>query len=230
MVAGLIYHLLNRGNGRRMLFSKDADFLAFLKLLAEALERFPVDLLADCLMGNHWHLILRPRRDDALSRMMAWMTVTHARRHHKHYPNPGSGHLYQGRFKSFPVESDGHFLTLARYVHANPLRAGLVKRARHWRWSDIGRGVRSPLTEWPVDRPRNWGKLVNEAMDPGELAAIEISVKRGRPYGSRKWVERIASSLGLTQTLRDRGRPRKPIEMLSLRQQRRRENQSGEGG
>ena len=67
--AGTIYHVLNRGNGRRGLFSKDADFLAFRKLLANALERFEVDLLAYCLMSNHWHLLLRPRTDRALSRM-----------------------------------------------------------------------------------------------------------------------------------------------------------------
>src|SRR3954451_7836901 len=119
---GMIYHVLNRGNGRRMLFTKEADFRAFIKIISQALERFPVDLLAWCLMGNHWHLVLRPRTDQALSRMMAWMTVTHARRHHMHYPNPGSGHLYQGRFKSFPVQDDEHFLTVARYVHANPRR------------------------------------------------------------------------------------------------------------
>src|SRR4051794_20736926 len=120
--AGMIYHVLNRGNGRRMLFSKESDFLAFIKLLGEAFTRFEVDLLAFCLMGNHWHLLVRPRTDQALARCMAWLTVTHARRHHMHYPNPGSGHLYQGRFKSFPVQSDEHFLTVARYIHANPVR------------------------------------------------------------------------------------------------------------
>src|SRR5690349_15522670 len=104
--AGTIYHVLNRGNGRRVLFSKPADYDAFVKLLVEAFARFEVDLLAFCLMPNHWHLLVRPRTARSLSRCMAWIAVTHARRHHKHYPNPGSGHLYQGRFKSFPVQSD----------------------------------------------------------------------------------------------------------------------------
>jgi putative transposase len=232
IAAGVIYHVLNRGNGRRMLFCKDQDFVAFLKLLADALNRFPVDLLAYCLMGNHWHLILRPRTGDALSRMMAWLTVTHARRHHMHYPNPGSGHLYQGRFKSFPVEADEHFLTLARYVHGNPMRAGLVKRAEQWRWSDLGRGggVSLPLVEWPVDRPRQWVKIVNEPMESAGVGAIEVSLNRGRPYGSPRWVERIASRLGLTQTLRERGRPRRPLGSLSPRQRRRRKGEAEQSG
>ena len=87
----MIYHVLNRGNGRRVLFGREADFRAFLRLMKQAFERFEVDLLVWCLMGNHWHLLVRPRSATALSRCMAWMTVTHARRHHRHYPNPGSG-------------------------------------------------------------------------------------------------------------------------------------------
>ncbi len=226
--AGTIYHVLNRGNARRALFAKDADFLAFLKLLDEALERYPVDLLAYCLMGNHWHLLLRPRTDESLSRMMAWLTVTHARRHHAHHPSPGSGHVYQGRFKSFPVQSDEHFLTVARYVHANPLRARLVGRAQDWRWSDLpGRGD-VPLTEWPVDRPRNWLRLVNEPLPPPAQDAVETSLRRGTPFGSPAWVKRAAQRLGLQGTLRPRGRPPKPAPELSDKYRRAKERERAE--
>lgn len=227
----MIYHVLNRGNGRRMLFAKEADFEAFCKLLAEALERFPVDLLAFCLMGNHWHLLLRPRRAQALSRMMAWLTVTHARRHHTHYPNPGSGHLYQGRFRSFPVQSDEHFLAVARYIHANPLRAKLVRRAHDWQWSDLGGArfgeVKVPLARWPVDRPRDWRKLVNEPIDEEQAAQIQASLRRGRPFGSPAWVARTAAKLGLGGTLRPRGRPPLPPEALSPRYRKRKERKMG---
>jgi putative transposase len=215
--AGTIYHVLNRGNGRRRLFAKEKDFVAFLALLGEALRRFPVDLLAFCVLGNHWHLLLRPRTDAALSRMMAWLTVTHARRHHKHYPSPGTGHLYQGRFKSFPVESDEHFLIVARYIHANALRARLVKRAEEWQWSDAAHRHDLPLAEWPVERPRNWLGLINEPLPESTIAAIETSVRRGRPFGSDNWIKRIARRLKLTATLQPIGRPHKPISHLSPR-------------
>ena len=186
------------------------------------LRRFEVDLLAFCLMGNHWHLLLRPRKRAALSRMMAWLTVTHARRHHKHYPNPGTGHLYQGRFKSFPVESDEHFLIVARYIHANPLRAGLVKQAGDWRWSDMaGRlSAELPTSAWPIERPRQWPRLVNGPLEQEQAAAIATSIERGSPFGSPQWVHRAATRLGLESTLHPRGRPRRPVESLSPRYRR----------
>lgn len=226
--AGIIYHVLNRGNARRPLFSKEQDFAAFIAVLHEALERFPVDLLGYCLMRNHWHLLVRPRKPDALSRFMAWVTVTHARRHHMHYPNPGSGHIYQGRFKSFPVQSDEHFLIVARYIHANPLRAGLVERAQDWPWSDVTRrrdGL--PQGDWPVDRPAQWLRLVNRPMDEAAEQAVETSIARGAPFGASAWAMRIADRLGLASTLRPRGRPPRPLDSLSPRQRRRREQQEG---
>jgi putative transposase len=224
--ARIIYHVLNRGNGRRMLFSKDADFQSFVKLLAEALKRFEVDLLAFCLMGNHWHLLVRPRTDKALSKFMGWLAVTHARRHHKHYPNPGSGHLYQGRFKSFPVQSDEHFLIVARYIHANPIRAGLVKRLSEWRWNDLSGML--PTARWPMPRPRDWTAIVEGVMEPEQIERLGRSLLRGAPFGSELWTRQTAQRLGLGATLLPRGRPRKPIDALSLRQRRRRLKEKGQ--
>jgi putative transposase len=213
--AGLIYHVLNRGNGRMMLFHKEADFAAFERVLAEGLERYPVELLSYCLMGNHWHLVLRPQRDDALGRLMGWVGVTHVRRHHEHHRTRGGGHLYQGRFKSFPVQDDLHFLTLCRYVEANARRARLVRRAEDWPWGAAyarGRSAAAlPLADWPVSRPRNWTADLNEPLAAEEIDALRVSVARGRPFGADAWVKRTASRLGLEFTLRAPGRPRKPV-------------------
>lgn len=211
--AGLIYHVLNRGNGRTRLFHKSSDFAAFEKILAQALERYPVDLLSYCLMSNHWHLVVRPRTHQALGRFMAWLSITHVRRHRAHYHDDGGGHLYQGRFKSFPVEQDEHLLTVLRYVEANALRARLVKRAELWPWSALHarRGGRATLRlcDWPVDRPRSWTAMVNDPLPQTQLHQLRTSVVRGRPFGSDSWVQRTARRLGLEFTLRDRGRPTK---------------------
>jgi putative transposase len=184
-------------------------------------------------MPNHWHLVLRPRRDDELQKMMQWMTITHVRRHHAHYD--GGGHLYQGRYKHFPVEDDSYFLTLCRYVEANPLRAKLVERAQEWQWSSLyqrmHRHGEPPMVEWPLDRPGRWTALVNEPMPEEQVKQIREHVVRDRPLGSPGWMKKIAQKLGLEQTLRPWGRPPAPIESLSPRQQKRRKKQAaGQNG
>src|SRR3989304_5491880 len=134
---GVVYHVLNRANARARIFDHDADYAAFLRIGAEAVRRVRVHVLAYCIMPNHWHLIVRPREDGDLSRFTGWLTLTHTQRWHAHRHTTGTGHLYQGRFKSFPVQTDEHFLMLCRYVERNPLRANLVERAEQWPWSSL---------------------------------------------------------------------------------------------
>jgi putative transposase len=199
------------------MFLKDEDYHAFEQVLAEALDHVPgMRLLAYCLMPNHWHLVVWPHRNDELSDFGHWLTLTHTQRWHAHYRHVGTGHLYQGRFKSFPVEADEHFLTVCRYVERNALRAGLVARAEEWRWGSLGRSrpgapaAKFVLADWPVPRPAGWLKWVNRPQTTAELEAVRRSVQRGQPYGGEAWVERVAQALGLDSTLRPRGRPRKP--------------------
>jgi putative transposase len=214
--AGLVYHVLNRANARLPLFTKPADYDAFERVLAEAQQRYDTRLLAWCVMPNHWHLVLWPQRDGELSRFTGWLTLTHTQRWHAHFQNVGSGHLYQGRFKSFPIEQDEHLLTVLRYVERNPLRAALVERAEDWRWGSLWRRThgdakaRALLAEGPVRRRRDWVKWVNEPQTAAEEEALRRCVTRGQPYGSESWVQQTAAALGLELTLRPRGRPRKP--------------------
>ena len=225
VVAGGYYHVLNRGNGRARLFHKEQDFVAFMAVLAEGLDRYPLDVLCYCLMGNHWHLVLRPRTPAALADLMRWVGVTHVRRHHEHYHTRGGGHLYQGRFKSFPIQDDSHFLSVCRYVEANPLRAGLVEKAEAWPYSSLrqraGDGPAANLdpplrlAEWPVRRPADWLAKVNRPIPEEQLQRLRESVGRGRPFGDDRWVARTAALLGLGNTLRQPGRPRKSPEVPS---------------
>jgi len=102
-LGGLCYHVINRRNGRATVFHKDDDYAAFLRLLCEASERLPMRLLAYCLMPNHFHLVLWPREDGDLSVWMQWLMTSHVRRYHRHYHS--SGHVWQGRFRSFPIRT-----------------------------------------------------------------------------------------------------------------------------
>jgi putative transposase len=212
---GLVYHVLNRGNARMTIFDGDADFEAFENILEEAVERFGTDLLAWCLMPNHWHLVLRPHADGELSRFVGWLTLTHTQRWHAHRKSPGSGHLYQGRFKSFPVQDEQHFLSVCRYVERNALRARLVRRAQDWRWGSLWRWHKGSnrdkrlLAPWPVRRNSAWVDYVNTPQSEEEIAALRRSVLRGCPYGDDYWSEKTVARLGLEGTVRPRGRPRK---------------------
>lgn len=213
--AGSIYHALNRGNARQAIFRKDADYAAFLRVLGEGIQRYPVELFAFTLMPNHWHMVLRPSDDGLMGRMLRWVTATHTQRYHAHYHTSGDGHLYQSRFKSFPVADDDHFLVVCRYVERNPLRANLVERAEDWPFGSLWRWARRPerppnlLSIWPIPRTPNWIERVNQPLSELELAALRTCVHRGRPYGDAAWTEDVAKRTGMTHTLRPRGRPRK---------------------
>ena len=120
---GLIYHVINRGNNRQNVFRKEADFQAFLQALADLKTRKPFELYGYCLMGNHFHLLLRPG-EVTISRIVQSLLVSHTQRYHKHHRS--GGHVWQGRFKSPVIENDAHLLNVLRYIEANPLRAELV--------------------------------------------------------------------------------------------------------
>jgi putative transposase len=211
---GIIYHTLNRANARLAIFADDGDFDAFVRVLTQAVAQHSMRLLAYCVMPNHFHLLLWPREDGDLSEFMAWLTLTHTQRWHAHHHTTGSGHLYQGRFKSFPVESDDHFLTVCRYVERNALRAGLVAQAENWRWGSLSQHEASHsqtteplLSPWPVERPLDWKMRVNIPMSPSEEDAMQRCIRRGQPYGSASWQKQTAARLGLESTFRSQGRP-----------------------
>ena len=192
-------------------FSGDEDYEAFVDLLDRACERLPMRVLAYCLMPNHFHLVLSPHGDGDLGRWMQWLLTSHVRRHHRR--RRSSGHVWGGRFKAFPIQQDAHLVTVLRYVERNPVRAALAERAEAWPWSSLrwwrSRGRPAFLSEWPIARPHGWRRLVNMPLGERDLAAVRLSVTRGRPHGDERWTARIARHLGLESSLRPRGRPRK---------------------
>ena len=208
---GYVYHVLNRGNGRASVFHKPDDFAAFVRLLREAHDKVPMRLTGYCLLSNHFHLLLWPHNDGDLSRWMQWLLTAHVRRYHRHYK--GSGHVWQGRFKAFPVQHNEYYHTCLRYIERNPLRAGLVERSQDWEWSSLKPTARSGLPglldPGPLPKGAGWTNYVNGVESEAELAAIRRSIERGAPYGSADWQQSTAAALGLEASLRPRGRPKR---------------------
>jgi putative transposase len=181
VIPGMAYHVVNRATERRTIFHKPADYAAFLALVAKANARFPIELLAYCVMPNHWHLVLRPLASDALSMYMHWLTGRHVSYYRYVHGTIGNGHLYQGRFRSPVVESDFHYWNVLRYVEANALRAGLVSRAEDWQWGSLFERQLPALrllTPQTVPLPSNWVEIVNSEMDALELAKLRESLAR----------------------------------------------------
>ena len=207
---------MNRAVARLSLFEKQDDYEAFERVLAEAHVRVPLPILSYVVMPNHWHFVVRPETDSQVSEFFRWLTHTHTMRWHAHYHTEGTGHLYQGRFKTFPVEDDEHLLAVLRYVERNPLRASLCQTAEDWQFGSMWRRVfgdeksRAILSDWPVPRPRLWKSIVNRLQNEKELEALRRCVKKGCPYGSDDFVTQSAARLQLEHTLRSRGRPLKP--------------------
>lgn len=214
-VADVVYHVINRANGRDQIFHTDKDYQHFESLLQEAKELTAMRILSYCIMPNHWHLVLYPHTDTNLAEFMSWLTSTHVRQYRTKTKTIGYGHLYQDRYKSFPAESNGYCQTLIRYIEQNPLRAKLVERAEDWQWSSLWRRERGSekekklLAPLPIDLPDNYLQSVNEILKDDNLATIRNAVNKGTPFGNDVWVEKMVDEHGLLHTVRGKGRPGK---------------------
>jgi len=212
---GLIYHVYNHGNGRLRIFNRPEEYALFVDLLTESRQACALRLLSFCLMPTHWHLVLWPRRDGDLSAFMRRVSNTHVRRWHQMHRTTGSGHVYQGRYRSFPIQAGPPLWMVMGYVEANALRSNIVRRAEDWAWSALNLRVAGDphglLTDSPANLPADWTQRVNRKLEALELDDLRTSVWRGRPYGSKEWVENTARQLHLERTLRHPWRPRQRI-------------------
>jgi putative transposase len=213
-VGNILYHVINRANGRVQIFINDADYIHFEELLFEAKELTGMRILAYCIMPNHFHLVLYPETDMQLGDFMGWLTSTHVRQHRTRTKSIGYGHLYQDRYKSFPIQDDTHAVTVIKYVEQNPLRANLVKRAEDWKWSSLWRREKGSskqkalLSDLPIDLPKDYLEVVNDTPKKEQLESIRYSVNKGKPYGTLTWVDSMIEKFNISHTLRGPGRPK----------------------
>ena len=209
--AGVPHHVLNRASRRDCLFVDADDYRAFIRVLAEAKQRVDIRLLAFSVMPNHWHLIVWPNLDQQLSRFMHWLTLTHTQRWHATHATTGTGPHYQGRYKAIPIQCNQHFLTVARYVERNPVRAGLVDKAQDWQWGSAWHRFNNCdvdlLDTWPVETPRDWLSVVNQPQNQIHLSAVRDAITHGRPFGDPRWTRDTAAAFNLGSTFRPQGRP-----------------------
>jgi len=212
-VGGEIYHVINRANARLSIFFKEKDYQLFETILLAGVEKYNMRLLAYCIMPNHFHLVLQPRYDGDLQKFMQWLTLTHTQCWHVQNKTVGSGHLYQGRYKSFLIEKDDHLLTVIRYVERNPLRAKLVKSIENWKFSSYYNRQKKLtkffLSTWPVTEPVDYKSFIQTPLTASELESARYSANKGKPSGKTVWSDKMIDRYKLEGSIRRRGRPKK---------------------
>ena len=214
-ISNEIYHVLNRANARMTIFEKERDYQAFETIIEEAKDRYPIQIFSYQIMPNHWHFCLFVQNDGDMTKFVQWLTLTHTQRWHAYHHSMGTGHLYQGRYKSFLIQKDNYFLQLCRYIESNALRAKLVQKAEDWRWSSLWRREHGTdkqkqlLSPWPIAMPPDYLEQANISLTEKELDYIRGSVLKSRPYGDDNWINKVVKKFGLEISLRQRGRPKK---------------------
>jgi len=214
-LANETYHVINRANGRMTIFRDKEDYLLFEKLMLEAKELTGVRIIAYTIMPNHWHLVLLPNHDGDMGLFMHRLTNSHTRNYHVLTKTIGTGHLYQGRYKSFLVDNDSYLLALLKYVERNPVRAKLTEKCEDWQWGSSWRRVNGNAEEKklldpsPTPIPHGYLNWVNEPDKEEEISTIRNSVSKGVPFGKDSWVDAMVEAHGLESTRRPTGRPKK---------------------
>jgi len=168
VVSGHPFHVTNRGVERRRLFFDDPDYGQFLGLLARGRRKFAIRMLGLCLMPNHFHLVIQPEEEGALSAYLHWVQGIYSRELRERTQTVGHGHVFQQRFWSGPIEDGFHLLNVLRYVEANPVKGELVAKAEDWPWGSLAfRHSRDSdfLDVLPIRLPSNWSEWVNAVPD-----------------------------------------------------------------
>ena len=208
---GVAFHVMNRAVRGTTLFDSQPDFDAFARIFRESLYQSRVEVLSYQVMRNHWHFVMTCQRIADLSRLMHRFEGRHANNWAGAHRARGRGYVYQGRFKSVPVQTSHSLFRVCRYVERNALRQNLVAKAEDWEWGSLHARCNSyypiPLSTWPISPPSNWTELVNLPQSDAELADLRNCVKRDQPIGEVEWVKAIAPFVGMT--LRAIGRPKK---------------------
>ncbi|MEW6172859.1 MAG: transposase [Bacillota bacterium] len=213
---GVPHHITQRGNRRQQTFFCEEDYKAYLHLMAEWCSRWKVEIWAYCLMPNHVHLIAVPPSKEALAGAIA---EAHRRYTCRVNLREGwTGHLWQGRFSSFPMD-EAHLYAAARYIEHNPVRSGLVAEPWQYPWSSAGAHVAGrddrlvrvrPLLEMFGD----WREYLACGMSVEETEVLRLHERTGRPLGDESFLAGLEEALGRTLRPRKSG-PKGPRQKKS---------------
>ncbi len=219
-VAGIPWHIIQRGHNRRACFFTDADYGYYLHHLGKNADKHGCSIHAYVLMTNHVHLLLTPEAAESASLMMKNVNQRYVQYINRTYDR--SGTLWGGRFKSCLTETDQYALACYRYVELNPVRAKIVDHPKHYRWSSYAANAdgwfNKLLSPHPVylalglndpERRKRYRALVQSGLDDDTVTRIRSATNTNMVLGNERFEREIAAMLGRSIVQRKRGRPRK---------------------
>ena len=212
---------MQRGHNRQAVFIEDADYRYYISTLREWKEELRIKVYGYCLMTNHVHLIIDPCGDEGnLGKLMKRLAGRQTR--YVNAQERRTGSLWEGRYKSSPIETDTYLLACHRYVELNPVNAGMVKQARDYEWSSYRQKVGIEQEIWidsdPTylglsedlrERLQRYKEYINEDVPVGEKELIGGALQRGQLTGTNRFIEEVERRLGLRVEQRRQGRPKK---------------------
>lgn len=214
------HHVVQRGHNRQVVFAEPRDFERYLDTLIEFKHIYGVKVYAYCLMTNHVHLLVVPEEIAGLGRLMKRLAGRQTRYHNR--LEGRSGTLWEGRYKSSPVDSDEYLLACARYIELNPLRARMVATPEAYRWSSCRNRLGLTHNEWldhdpcylalgenRAQRQERYRQFLYAAIPEGESTLIREAVQRGQLTGHGGFVDKVEKILGKRIDKRSPGRPAK---------------------
>ena len=220
IIPNLPHHVVQRGHNRQTVFASDADFQHYLSDLRTVSTALDVKVYAFCLMTNHVHLLVDPgRQPDNLAKLMKTLAGRMTRYRNK--LDGRSGTLWEGRFKSSPVQVDSYLLECCRYIDLNPVRAGMISRAADYTWSSYRYRTADNTDKWlsPITGTEQWGEgtafqqryanFVHDGVSPERCDQIRAAIQRNQLTGNQKFVDEVAKIIGRRLEQRGPGRPRK---------------------
>ncbi|MGC8745758.1 MAG: transposase [Candidatus Saccharicenans sp.] len=211
VIPGLPHHIIQRGNRRQIVFFGDEDKALYLKILRFQASQAKLKIWGYCLMDNHVHLIAVPETADGLAKAISELHRKYT--WHINVRNNWRGHLWQGRFISYPMD-ETYLYSCARYIERNPVRAGLVSKAEDYPWSSARAhifGIKDPvLSSIPLARQiGDWRAYLRQQERDEDIEAFRKNQGNGLPLGSEEFINRLENLTGICLRPRPRGRPPK---------------------
>jgi putative transposase len=222
VIPDIPHHITQRGNNKQDVFFVDDDRMAFLRFLKEQAEKFLLSIDGFCLMTNHIHIIATPHKEDALAKAMGKTNLLYSQ--YINYMHKRSGHLWQNRFYSCPLDEQ-YFYEALSYIERNPVRAKMIRSPIIYRWSSASAHTGGEDEFGLIDTERwrqqsagiDWKMALRKGLEVQETNRIRIYCRTGRPLGSDGFISKLESIIGRRLRPLPVGRPKKKTKVITKR-------------